>query len=410
MWRPLSIDLGEPGTVVNSIAPAPVSLGHGEAGIRVGKTVKSVLNQALALSDDPALRARLAGHAGDACIAAGLFGMTDRGDHTVIIYQDSLTGVGGGAQTVTDGQDAYGATMMAGCGLPDVETHEASDPVVFLWRRIPVNNGGPGQLRGGQGIDRAYLVRDLEVAAGFAATFNALAPVPGCGGGLSPAAATHTVARSTAGLAAFAAHASGLEDALGGQVEQVGIKDGSFVVRRGDVVRAIGGGGAGLGDPLFRAADLVARDVHDGYINARHAREAYGVVLDERGEVDVAVTADSRRAIRERRIGCAPGRDAAPPESPGFTLQRGDGPGGPCWICGSCGQQLCAIGEDWRSVGTVPVEEDLTARFARLGMQVRPRRDGAPLRVREVYCPTCASCLGSEVVVPGFETAVPQLY
>ena len=56
-----SIDLGEPGSIVNSVPPAPVSNAHSEVGMRACKMVKDVLSQALALSDDPVLRGRVAG-------------------------------------------------------------------------------------------------------------------------------------------------------------------------------------------------------------------------------------------------------------------------------------------------------------------------------------------------------------
>ena len=72
----------------------------------------------------------------------------------MIFYPDGAIGAGGGAQTIMDGQDAYGLTCTTGGGIPDIENHEGADPVLFLWRRLVPNSGGPGETRGGMALDR----------------------------------------------------------------------------------------------------------------------------------------------------------------------------------------------------------------------------------------------------------------
>ena len=47
-------------------------------------------------------------------------------------------------------------------------------------------------------------------------------------------------------------------------------------LHRGDLVRLITGTGGGHGDPLERERELVARDLADGIISERDAREVYG--------------------------------------------------------------------------------------------------------------------------------------
>ena len=49
----------------------------------------------------------------------------------------------------------------------------------------------------------------------------------------------------------------------------------------GDVVSYYSPSGGGYGDPLKREPAKVLDDVLDGFIDADHAREAYGVVLAE---------------------------------------------------------------------------------------------------------------------------------
>ena len=125
--------------------------------MRACKLAKDVLCQAMSLSDDPVLRGRVAGQHQDGFPGNALFGANQHGGISVVFYLDNAIGSGGGAQTINDGQDAYGLTCTTGGGIPDIENHEGADPVLFLWRRLVANSGGPGQMRGGQSLDQAYV-------------------------------------------------------------------------------------------------------------------------------------------------------------------------------------------------------------------------------------------------------------
>jgi N-methylhydantoinase B len=57
-------------------------------------------------------------------------------------------------------------------------------------------------------------------------------------------------------------------------------------------------GGGGFGDPLARDPQRVGADVRDGYVTPERAREDYGVVVDDGGEVDLPATATLRAARR----------------------------------------------------------------------------------------------------------------
>jgi N-methylhydantoinase B len=72
-------------------------------------------------------------------------------------------------------------------------------------------------------------------------------------------------------------------------------------VPKGTVYHQLAGGGGGYGDPQERPAELVAREVRNGIVSARAAREVYGVVLNERaGEVDQSATSSARKQRRSR--------------------------------------------------------------------------------------------------------------
>jgi N-methylhydantoinase B len=70
-------------------------------------------------------------------------------------------------------------------------------------------------------------------------------------------------------------------------------------LKRGDRVKLVTGGGGGFGDPLTRPVAEVADDVRGGYISAPAARDQYGVIISEIGEVDK----DATEILRARRKG-----------------------------------------------------------------------------------------------------------
>ena len=57
--------------------------------------------------------------------------------------------------------------------------------------------------------------------------------------------------------------------------------DQRFIIRRGDLFRHIVAGAGGFGDPWVRDPERVLEDVKEGKITIGHARQAYGVVIDE---------------------------------------------------------------------------------------------------------------------------------
>jgi N-methylhydantoinase B len=58
-------------------------------------------------------------------------------------------------------------------------------------------------------------------------------------------------------------------------------------------------GAGGLGDPLTREPERVATDVRAGLVSVQAAREHYGVVVSERGEIDAGATEQAREQERD---------------------------------------------------------------------------------------------------------------
>ena len=397
LWRPITVDIGEPGTIVNAVPPAPVSNAHSEVGMRACKLSKEVLCQALSLSDDPVLRSRIAGQHQDGFPGNALFGNNQHGGVSVVFYPDNAIGSGGGAQTINDGQDAYGLTCTTGGGIPDIENHEGADPVLFLWRRLIPNSGGPGQKRGGQSMDQAYAVRYSDLMAGPG--FNACAKVPpkGVGGGYPASAGDFYPVRETNIDELLSKNVLPVMERFEGKMEVVRSKLTHLKLGRDEVFVALSGGGGGVGDPLLRAPELVAKDAVGGYITPDHAESVYGVVLDGEG-FDAAKTEAKRAEIRKARIGGDPAKDLSEPPSIGVSLAHEDG----TWSCASCGEELSTGGANWRD-GAVSKESLITDRYDEMEMKVRTRTEGARVQMREHFCPGCAMVLGVDVATEDLE-------
>jgi N-methylhydantoinase B len=394
MWRPIHIDLGEPGTIVNPIPPAPVSSGHTEAAIRACKLTKDVLSQALALSNDPVLRGRIGAKGHDGTPVTALFGSNQHGGTSVILYLDNVTGIGGGAQAVQDGQDMYGVTAMTGCGMSDVETHEAQDPLLFLWRHVVPNSGGPGTFRGGQGLEQAFSIAYADRMGGPAWTSCAELPASGFGGGFPGAASTFYLIRDANVADLLHAGQLPLPGRVEGKKEATRSKVGHVPYSRNDVSVVVSGGGGGVGDPLLREPEVVADDVAAGWITRDHAVAAYGVQLTDDGELDAEKTAALREDIRRRRIGRDPVKPLTAPASVGVSVRRTVDGG---WECASCTEPLGSAGTNWRERAIV-VETEIAERYAQLRMNVRPRTEEPKVVMREHYCPSCAAALTVDVV------------
>lgn len=400
MWRPLHIDMGEPGTIVNPVMPAAASNGHTEVGFRVAKGAKDLIVQSLALSDDPAIRGRVAAQPQDGFPIAGLAGLDQLGDPTIVFLLDSSVGAGGPATSIRDGQDVYFLSSGTGSGLAQIETHESRQPILFLWRRLMRNSGGPGQYRGGQSIDEAYMLRYSDVLAGSATNSCAEVPPRGYGGGMPAATGDYWPVYEANAEQLIAEHRNPIDTRVDGREERVASKCGALSIARGDIMRLRSGGGGGLGDPLLRDLAAVAKDLDDEYITPANARAAYGVVVEDDGyTVDEAATAALRAQIRRDRIGGEPSAEQGRPETVGVAVVLGDGDA--TWECAYCAGSLGPSGENWRSAAAT-VERTVGEYFEGLESAVRARREDPDVMVAEHCCPSCAGLLAVEVYPAGF--------
>lgn len=397
IWRPIHFDLGPAGTIVNAMAPAPVSMSHIQTGMRVNKMLADVFSQACSLSADPKVASRVAGQPAQNQTYFTAFGIDRRNGFPVVAFPMSVGMPSGGpAQTNTDGLEVYAAQAMSGCDMPDVELEETSQPGMILWRRIAPDTGGAGVHRGGNGVATCLAILHCDRMNGGAYTNTAQVPPRGTAGGYPGAAGTWELLRDSNLLELLERGEYPTEEAVKGTSEPGPSQSASLVLLRGDVYTVVHGGGGGVGDPLLRDPADVGKDVVDGYVSADAARELYGVVVGTDGEVDAGATKTQREAIRGDRIGGAPERDVKP-DAPLFApLRVADGR----WQCGMCDQDLGGQDENWREAA-VTREEEISKRYEALRSTVRPRVQGDPVVLRENFCPSCATSLAVDVTLQG---------
>jgi N-methylhydantoinase B len=408
IWRPFTFDLGAPGSIVNARPPAPTTQGHMETGSRVNKLVSDVLSQAAGLSDDPVLRSRVAGQPGNGTPSTTLTGIDRRvGQPTIVFPMSPPHCLGGGAQSIHDGQDTYGQQCGLGNGVPAVEIEESTGPMMVLWRRIRPNSGGAGMFRGGQGSSMAMAIRGADEMRGPAFNSVAEAPARGVGGGMPAAASHYHVLRHTSLDRLLADGKLPTEARLEGEYSAVPSKVGSLTVEEGDVFFFTSNGGGGYGDPLLRDPEAVAWDARGGYVTADLARDVYGVILREDGSVDAEGTAARRRGMRIERTGQAEVCDASV-----FLEARdvGVGRAGEQWRCNYCGGDLGSIGGNYRDAAVLR-ESKLVEHFERFAMHARRRPAGSPPFVlREYFCPGCGYSVAADVTLAGSATVrAPKL-
>jgi N-methylhydantoinase B len=161
-----------------------------------------------------------------------------------------IVGGGMGGAPAADGLSAVD-THGGNCGIISAEVLESIGPLRVLKTELVPDSGGAGRHRGGLGV-----LRDFEMlgergllTANSQQQRDDTAPWGFDGG-------------QPGGKAAFVLNpGSAREEVLCAHIT-------ARVLRRGDVLRVVGAGGGGWGDPAQRDPARVARDRREGYISA----------------------------------------------------------------------------------------------------------------------------------------------
>ena len=263
------IDLVLPeASVVNSSFPAAVGM-RVITSMRVHDMTLGALTQAM-----PGLLPA----GGGSQLAITSISTTDFiGKGRVVVANAVEGGSGGGL-----GLDGINGTDFPAAALRNVpvEILESEAPVLVHRFSLRPDSEGPGQFRGGFGIEYAFEVRHPQAVVVTRSKDRHLFSPWGAAGGRAGSTGYSYVRRP-------------------GQANYKLGKTAVYRPRMGQVI-VVGGGGGGYGDPLRRDPEAVRRDVQDELVSRRRAREVYGVVLTSRFTVNEAATALRRRNARTR--------------------------------------------------------------------------------------------------------------
>jgi N-methylhydantoinase B len=185
-------------------------------------------------------------------------------------------GGGGGGAPGSDGSDGAGGATGFLRNTP-IEVSVAEVPIRFLRYGLETDTGAPGRYRGGLSAVMEFEISAPETVVTARNRNRSIMPGWGVNG-----AHPGTVSRFLRNP---------------GREDEVSLGNTDVVhCGPGDVIRVIGPGAGGYGDPFTREPELVLADIRKGAVTVQRAADDYGVILRD-GTVDATATA-KRRAAR----------------------------------------------------------------------------------------------------------------
>ncbi|UCD44568.1 MAG: hydantoinase B/oxoprolinase family protein [Candidatus Bathyarchaeota archaeon] len=262
-FRPVTL-LIPYGCMMNPRRPAPVAGGNVETSQRNVDVLMKALSQAVPE------RVPAAGPGTMSNISIG----GQREDGSPWTFYETVGG-GSGGRPDSDGVDGVHVNMTNTMNTP-MEALEAYLPLRFESYALRPDSGGPGEWRGGCGIERSWTLTAPRATLSILAERVKLPPWGLRGGG-----------EGALGEYIFR-HRDGRTERLPSKCT-VNLQEGDTLV-----IRTPGGGG--YGDPLNRDPSSVLRDVVNGLVSVEAAVRDYGVVVNpERLQVRVEATKRTRR-------------------------------------------------------------------------------------------------------------------
>lgn len=259
-FEPLTIT-GVENTFLDARYPRPVSGCAAEVSQRIAEAVFAALVDAL----PDRVTAAPAGTSGNFALG----GHNAEKNQDFVMYQLSGGGYGGNADH--DGL-ANGCSTIGISKAPPIEIMEQSFPVLYHRYALREGSGGAGYHRGGFGLEYEVEIRKAEARASFVMDHGRYGP-QGVRGGKDGAVNTVTVWQD--GQPSVPPHLSKQQD---------------IPLRSGDRVVVETPGGGGYGDPMTRDPKAVKMDVLLERYTHDQAKELFGVILTNDGEIDIDAT------------------------------------------------------------------------------------------------------------------------
>jgi N-methylhydantoinase B len=266
-YEPIHV-IAPPGTIANVDYPKPEVGGNTETHPRMVDTIYRAMAEPLP--------DKVAAADGSTCMNF-LFGgeHPDTGEPYVNYH---LEGMGWGGRPYGDGNDSV-IVVNGNCRNTPVEVFETRYPWLTEKYELRQDSGGPGEYRGGLGIERIIEARAPQITV--SALFDRMKNAPwGLKGGKEGGKSSITVERSD-------------DDEFRTFVEAFGTdspsKFADVKITEGDRVRIQSPGGGGYGAPEDRSSVMVQEDVEEGFVSLVAARKQYGIdIAADADVVDVA--------------------------------------------------------------------------------------------------------------------------
>ena len=278
-FRPITIT-APPGCFVNPFPPAAVAARQ-LGGRRINHAVWGALAQ---MAPERAFACP-----GGADSSIAFSGLDKRGEPwRGWVLTEGFNEIACGGRPDKDGMEGQGSNI----------TNQANTPIELLELEYPIrideygfvpDTEGPGCYRGGLAMSRTYTFLDDEIEARVRSDRAKRPPWGIQGGGSAPPARVSL-------------EAGGAMHVLPGK--------STTVMRRGDRLHTQWCGGGGHGPPLDREPERVLRDVVEEKITPAHARDVYGVIVDESGRAVDRNATEALRAAKALRTGTGTGTGA----------------------------------------------------------------------------------------------------
>jgi len=205
-----------------------------------------------------------------------MFSGFDENDEWFQLYQIGFGGIPG--KPFGDGPDGH-SLWPDFTNVPN-EFLERYFPMVIESYESEPDSGGAGYYRGGNGINMVYrFTQDGQISIHDDRWFI---PPWGVNGGLPAKRSWKKLVRAD------------------GKIEMLGAKQDNIEIKAGDVLHYVTWGGGGWGDPLTRDPQLVSKELRQGLITRKGAKN-YGVVLKASSKVDEVATKALRKSMAKAR-------------------------------------------------------------------------------------------------------------
>ena len=210
-------------------------------------------------------------------------GLDPRNNNAPFVNQIFLMDTGGAAAAKTDGWLTICHAGNSGmCFIDSVELDELHFPILVKAR---------------------YLVPDTEGAGRTIGAPSGFCEYGPTGGGTLEVAYVADGAINNAKGTLGGYNGAKIQNYLrnaDGEVEKLPACS-DIILKSGETIVSYSAGGGGFGPPLERPVEKVKYDVEEGWITEERARQVYGVVLDDKRDVDDAATDEYRRSLKRKQ-------------------------------------------------------------------------------------------------------------